>query len=196
MPTSYTSGLNFTAPSQGDTNWASTQDTANAAISAHDHTGGGKGLQIATAAIATNAVTDTKIRLANNAALRARNAAGSADVDLIKVNTSDAAVLPAVTSFGVAAQSPASGATISITSNFLNLSSAIGATLTINVPTAAQAGQPVFVFVSGAGTWDVTITGRPVGSDVATMGQYGSMILFPIGTTTWAAIPGGGCTLA
>jgi hypothetical protein len=44
---------------------------------------------ISTDKIASNAVTDAKIRLANNAYLRARNAADSADVDMLKVNASD-----------------------------------------------------------------------------------------------------------
>lgn len=39
--------------------------------------------------IAANAVDETKIRLSNNAALRARNAANSGDVNILKVNTSD-----------------------------------------------------------------------------------------------------------
>lgn len=39
--------------------------------------------------IAANAVDDTKIRLSNNAAMRARNAANSGDVNILKVNASD-----------------------------------------------------------------------------------------------------------
>lgn len=44
---------------------------------------------VTTAKILADAVTDTKIRLSNNAYLRARNAADSADVDMLKVNASD-----------------------------------------------------------------------------------------------------------
>ena len=39
--------------------------------------------------IAANAVDETKVRLSNNSALKARNAAGSADVEIVKVNASD-----------------------------------------------------------------------------------------------------------
>lgn len=44
---------------------------------------------VTTAKINADAVTDTKIRLSNNAYLRARNAADSADIDMLKVNASD-----------------------------------------------------------------------------------------------------------
>lgn len=45
--------------------------------------------QIKTKFIESNAVTDAKIRLTNNGQLRARNAANSADVNILKVNASD-----------------------------------------------------------------------------------------------------------
>jgi hypothetical protein len=51
--------------------------------------------------IADNAVDETKIRLSNDADLKARNAADSADVDILKVNASDViefASVPQVTS--------------------------------------------------------------------------------------------------
>jgi hypothetical protein len=49
--------------------------------------------QITKKFITNNAVADEKIRLDNNGSLRARNAANSADIDLLKVNTSDEFVL-------------------------------------------------------------------------------------------------------
>lgn len=85
----YSGGLNGTWPVKGDTNWDSVVDVFLTTLSSHGHTGTGDGVQIATAAIAANAVTDTKIRLANQAALRGRNSAGSADVNIAKVNASD-----------------------------------------------------------------------------------------------------------
>lgn len=45
--------------------------------------------QIQTKFIANDAVTDTKIKLANNAAIRARNAANTADVALLKLSATD-----------------------------------------------------------------------------------------------------------
>lgn len=83
------SGLTLTYPSQGSVNWGNTFKNFATAISAHDHTAAGKGLQISTNAIATNAVTGAKIRLANDEYLKGRNAANSADVDLIKLDSSN-----------------------------------------------------------------------------------------------------------
>jgi hypothetical protein len=62
-------------------------ETAFSAISGHDHTGNGKGALITSAAISANALTDEKIRLRNNQWLRARNAADSADVNILRVTT-------------------------------------------------------------------------------------------------------------
>jgi hypothetical protein len=56
------SGLTLTIPSEGDDNWAASIKTnCFSKISSHDHTGGGKGVQIATDAIANLAVTEGKI---------------------------------------------------------------------------------------------------------------------------------------
>lgn len=46
-------------------------------------------LLISTAKLAADAVTEAKVKLSNNAFLRARNAADSADVNILKVNASD-----------------------------------------------------------------------------------------------------------
>lgn len=56
--------------------------------------------QIVKRGIAQNAVDGTKIRLTNNEALRSRNFANTADLQLLKANTSDLA------EFGVKPQSP------------------------------------------------------------------------------------------
>jgi hypothetical protein len=56
--------------------------------------------QIQTKWLADDAVNDLKIKLRNNQALRARNAADTADVDLIKLNASNEVVLPAGTKLG------------------------------------------------------------------------------------------------
>lgn len=83
-------GLTLTLPSPGSTNWADTfHDDFATPISGHDHTGSGKGVQISTNAIAANAVTESKIRLTNNAYLRERNAANSGDINICKVDTLD-----------------------------------------------------------------------------------------------------------
>lgn len=49
--------------------------------------------QLITKFIEDNAVTDAKIRLRNNAPLRAHNALGTADVDLFKLDSSDSFTL-------------------------------------------------------------------------------------------------------
>jgi hypothetical protein len=57
-------------------------------------------MQIKTRAIENNAVNEQKVRLSNNQSLRARNAANTGDLSLLKANSSDFA------EFGVKPQSP------------------------------------------------------------------------------------------
>lgn len=85
------SQLQLTIPISLETDWATTiRDNCFQKIVEHDHTGSaGKGIKIATAAITDNAVTGAKILLGNNIYLRGRNAADSADKDIVKVNASD-----------------------------------------------------------------------------------------------------------
>lgn len=98
MSETLSSGLTITIPTLGETNWDQTiKLLCFQKISEHDHTGGGKGVQISTSAIADDAVTGAKIRLPNNTYLRARNAANSADIDLIKVNASNNAEIGVAT---------------------------------------------------------------------------------------------------
>ena len=85
-----TDGLTLTVPSPGATNWATNfKNNFAKKISSHDHTGGGKGLQITANAIASNAIVGSKVRLANDEYLRARNAANSADLNVVKANSSN-----------------------------------------------------------------------------------------------------------
>ena len=58
-------------------------------IAEHQHTGSADGAQLSTGSIAANAITGAKIRLANNEYLRSRNAAGSDDINALKINASD-----------------------------------------------------------------------------------------------------------
>lgn len=56
----------------------------------HDHSGvDGRGTPISGSGLAADSVSGTRIRLLNDEFLRARNAADSGDVDIIKVNTSN-----------------------------------------------------------------------------------------------------------
>lgn len=84
------SGLTLVIPSQGATNWGTTFKNSFATpISAHDHTGGGKGLQLGTNAFSSNAITGVKIRLANDQYLRGRNQLDNADLNALKFDTSN-----------------------------------------------------------------------------------------------------------
>lgn len=88
-----TGGLNFIYPDENEDPWFTKMAAAFAAISAHDHTGGGKGNQIQTGGIADSAVTAAKILLANNTFLKGLNGVGVA-LDLIGVDTNNRTVLP------------------------------------------------------------------------------------------------------
>lgn len=84
------SGLTLTFPSPGQTNWATLFKNSFATpISSHQHTGSPDGLTLVTDSYSANSITGPKIRLANDECLRARNAANSADVCMLKLNTSD-----------------------------------------------------------------------------------------------------------
>lgn len=102
MPyTTLNSGVRLKVPTRGTRSWAQTfLDEFATSISAHDHTGSPNGLPIGTNALSANAVNDTKIRLRNDQYLRGRNAAGSGDVDIIKVNASDEIEFPSGTLSG------------------------------------------------------------------------------------------------
>ena len=77
-------------PTNRTQNWDSRfKSNFTTPITIHDHTGSGKGRLITTAALTVNSVTGVKIRLDNDEYLRARNAANSANLNLIKANTSD-----------------------------------------------------------------------------------------------------------
>lgn len=55
----------------------------------HDHTGSGNGSQLGTGSLQADAVTGAKLRLDNDEYLRGRNNADSANINILKVNTSD-----------------------------------------------------------------------------------------------------------
>lgn len=76
-------------PSKGETGWAdSLRANGWQKIVDHDHSTG-KGVRIGTAGIADNAINGTKLRLQNAEWIRARNAANTADINVIRVNSSD-----------------------------------------------------------------------------------------------------------
>jgi len=90
MSETISAGLTITIPTLGEQNWDQTiKNNCFTPISSHDHTGGGNGVQIGTAALQNDAVTDVKIRLTNDGWLTARNAANTADVNIIKIDTNN-----------------------------------------------------------------------------------------------------------
>lgn len=83
-------GLLLTIPTVGTRNWGQTlYNTTWTRISQHTHTGSGDGAPIPAAGIQADAITEAKIRLANNTYLRWRNAANSGDVSAWKVDALD-----------------------------------------------------------------------------------------------------------
>ncbi len=88
MSKAYSGGTNFTWPTKGETDVAPVIDAALTVVSAHDHSGSGNGTPISTTGLAANSVTGAKILLANNEALRARQAS-STIVNALKLNASD-----------------------------------------------------------------------------------------------------------
>ncbi len=83
-------GLTLKIPSAGAVNWSTAfKNDFATPISGHDHTGGGKGLQLGSSSLSANALNGTNFRLQNNTALRSRNAANSGDLNLIKADASN-----------------------------------------------------------------------------------------------------------
>ena len=83
------SGLTIKVPTRGTVNWDEVmKDDTFQKISEHDHTGSGKGLQIASGAIADDAITSPKILIANDTYIRMKNLAGTA-TNIFKFNALD-----------------------------------------------------------------------------------------------------------
>lgn len=88
------SELQIKVPTIGSTGWADTLRTDTfLKIAEHNHTGSGNGSQLGTGSILADAITGAKIRLDNNEYIRARNAADSANINLIKVDANDDAYI-------------------------------------------------------------------------------------------------------
>lgn len=82
--------LQIKVPVNGFTDWGDVMRTDTfLKIAQHLHTGLGDGSQLGTSSFLANAITGAKFRLDNDEELRARNNADDADIDILKVNTSD-----------------------------------------------------------------------------------------------------------
>jgi hypothetical protein len=90
MPQTISDGLTLITPVTGDENYGTSfVDDFATPISGHDHTGSGNGKVLGTSALSDNAVTDAKIRLTSDGYLTSRNNANSADLNIVKTDTSD-----------------------------------------------------------------------------------------------------------
>lgn len=92
-------------------------------IATHIHTGAGDGSQLGTGSLLANAVTGAKFRLDNLEFLRARNAADSADIPILKVDASDKVEINVSTIVNIDSASLSDNNAVASTSNMLTLAS-------------------------------------------------------------------------
>ena len=158
MSETISAGLTITIPTLGEQNWDQTiKNNCFTPISSHDHTGGGNGVQIGTAALQNDAVTDVKIRLTNDGWLTARNAANTADVNIVKIDTNNQTQLANRVGIG---RSPSAGYQLDIedaTDTRIGLvlaGSRIGiiqtASNSLNIVTPNPSGAPISLQTNGA----------------------------------------------
>lgn len=142
--------LQIKVPTIGTTDWADTMRTDTfLKIAEHLHTGSGDGAQLGTGSLLADAVTGAKIRLDNDEYLRARNAADSANVNLLKLDSNDDLYLdPDLSKLNMknntsfSGRNNADGADISLlkvnTSDKLELEAEIGAVVKVGNNLALQ----------------------------------------------------------
>lgn len=187
MTETISAGITMTIPSTGEVNWGPIYKDAFTEISSHDHTGSGNGVQLGTSALAADAVTGAKIRLDNNQYLRARNAANSADIDILKVNSSDKIEFGAALSWTTYSPTLSGGGTISLSG------------VTVHYSKYFQMGKLVSVAVratytvSGTGTFIQIPLPVTAGSVYAVQGASGFLTDNGI---TYVALVGGDTTNA
>ncbi len=168
---SYTGGLNFLWPVKKDTNWDGVVDTALTKMSAHDHSGSGNGVQLTSLAFANDALTGSKFRLDNAQYLRARNAANSADVNLLRLDASDLLEIARVARLSSSETLVASGA-VSLTTNLTILN---GASLATTLANGAEGQLKLIVNIA---TTTATVTpATTAGANTASLGQNGCILL-------------------
>ncbi len=194
MAKNYTGGLNFTWPTLGESGWASTADTALTAISAHDHTGAGDGAQLSSDSIAANAITGAKILLANNEALRARNASATI-TDVLKYNASNELELLQSTNHtnGYFALSSTDTATASGAASLTTDVTILNGTSLAMTLGAGVAGQ-LKAFVNINSTLATITPGTTVGANTASLVQNG-YVMFQFVSGEWRISGGQGYTV-
>lgn len=208
MSKSYTGGTNFNWPTADENDWESTVDDALDTISGHDHTGAGNGTPIPASGIADNAITTSKIaddavttakiaddavtgaliRLNNNQALRGRNAANSADVDMFKLATTD--IMHLLTGLVFASSETLSG---NGNSQALSMSTVVtisnkgaGGGLALTLPDGVNGQFKLLVSINAA-----PVTCTPTNGPTIRLYQN-SWVLYYFMNTRWWAITGPG----
>jgi hypothetical protein len=148
-----TKGLTIKVPTRKTKDWDSTLVTELFdKISEHTHQGSGTGNQIATNAIASNAVDDTKIRLRNGQWLRSRNAANTGDIDLIRANGSDTVEVPvtlSATAGTIYTNEPGAAPTIAVGETYFQPNYIFGSALTLTIVSGAFMHILGFIQVDG-----------------------------------------------
>jgi len=88
--------LRISIPTKLTTNWADQlKDDFFQKVVEHDHSANGKGAQLGSSAFLDDSINQVKVRLDNDQFLRSRDAAGTGDIDVLKVDTEDEIVLGA-----------------------------------------------------------------------------------------------------
>lgn len=154
MPfTTITKGLTIKVPTRKTKSWDSTLFTELfEKISEHTHEGSGTGNQIATDGIANNSIDDTKVRLRNNQWLRARNAADTGDIQLIRANASDAVEVSATISATLGTiytNEPGAAPVIAVGETYFQPNYIFGGALTYTVVAGAFMHGLGFIQVNG-----------------------------------------------
>lgn len=154
MPfTTITKGLTIKVPTRSTKNWDSTLFTELfEKISEHNHQGSGTGNQISTDGLAANAADDRKVRLRNGQWLRARNAADTGDIQLIRANTSDGvevAVTITATVGTIYTNEPGSAPTIAVGETYFQPNYIFGSALTYTIVSGAFMHILGFIQVDG-----------------------------------------------
>ena len=180
-------GLTLTIPSQGATNWYSTFYAMCEDISGHDHTGSGNGVKIGPSALEDNAISGTSFRLANDSYLRARNNAGSGDVNILKVTTGDAlSIVPATTFTGAVTLSSAlpvaSGGTAATTASGARTSlgaaaSGTNADITATTALSSITHSSSSVLIASNGSASLYCDSDDAGTDYVNIGSYSDSTL-------------------
>ena len=152
-----TKGLTIKVPTRSTKNWDGTLFTELfEKISEHNHEGSGTGTPLGTDGLQANAVDDTKIRLRNEQWLRARNAADTGDITLIRANASDAvevSVTIAATAGTIYTNEPGAGLVIAVGETYFQPNYIFGSALTYTI--IANAFMHIIGFIQVDGTLTV-----------------------------------------